>query len=357
MKPLHIGDLTARFPIIQGGMGVGVSLSGLAGAVAACGGVGIISAAQIGYREADFSRNPRKANIRALKAEICRARELSKEGGGLIGVNIMVAMRFYEEYVRTAAEAGADLIVSGAGLPVDLPRFVEGTKVRIAPIVSSLRALSVIWKLWERRGKRQPDLVVIEGPRAGGHLGFSPEDLAHPEELAYDQKIREMVAFVREKEKSGKNPVPVVTAGGIYDRADVEQALSLGVDGVQVATRFVTTWECDASPAYKQAYLDAKKEDIVITASPVGMPGRAIRNSFIEQPSHPVGACYQCLAQCKPREIPYCITEALVQAVEGNTNQGLLFCGDNAWRATKIEHVGEVMADLTGRVFQGKTNV
>ena len=344
MKTLIIGYLTARIPIIQGGMGVGVSLSGLAGAVAACGGVGIISAAQIGYREPDFAQNPLRANVRALKAEICRARELSKGGGGLIGVNIMVAMRFYEEYVRAAVEAGADLIVSGAGLPVDLPRLVEGTRIRIAPIVSSLRALSVLWRLWERRGNRRPDLVVIEGPRAGGHLGFSPEELACPEKLAYDKQIREMVSFVREREPS----LPVVAAGGIYHRADVEQAFSLGVDGVQVATRFVTTWECDASPAYKQAYLDAKKEDIVITASPVGMPGRAIRNAFLREPSHPVKACYQCLAHCKPKEIPYCITDALIQAVKGNTDQGLLFCGDNAWQATKIEHVSQVMEELAG---------
>ena len=198
IKPLSIGNLTAKIPVIQGGMGVGVSLSNLAGAVASCGGIGIISTAQIGYREPDFYRNPFQANFRALAAEIRRAKE--KAGNGIIGVNIMVATRRYADYVREAVKAGADLIISGAGLPTELPELVKGTSTKIAPIISNLKGAKVILKYWEKKHSRIPDLLVVEGPMAGGHLGFSAEELDHyaEEPRDYERELCDIIAFVRE---------------------------------------------------------------------------------------------------------------------------------------------------------------
>lgn len=348
IEPLVIGDLIAKIPVIQGGMGVGVSLSGLAGAVALEGGVGIISTAQIGYRESDFDGHPIEANLRAIKTEIEKAKKKAKEG--IIGVNIMVATRRYEDYVKAAVQAGADLIISGAGLPMTLPELVKSAKTKIAPIVSSVKSAKVICRYWLKKYDRLPDLVVIEGPKAGGHLGFSNEQLENIEALSYDTEIRHIIeevdGFAKEQ---GKEEIPVVVAGGIYTREDLEHALSLGAKGVQIATRFVTTPECDASEAYKQAYLDAGKEDIVIVKSPVGMPGRAINNPFIQRTKEgriPHGKCHLCVQTCKPEETPYCITDALVNAVKGDVDNGLIFCGENAWRAAKMETVHDIMQEF-----------
>lgn len=348
-KPLKIGNLIAKIPVIQGGMGVGVSLSRLAGNVASCGGVGVISTAQIGWREPDFYKNPMEANFRAIGKEIQKAREIAK-GAGILAVNIMVATQKYEEYVKKAVEAGIDLIISGAGLPVDLPKYVGGTKTKIAPIVSSLKSLKVICKMWDRRYHRMPDLVVIEGPKAGGHLGFSKEELESFTPQIYDEVIRDIIGEVKNYEQKYDCTIPVAVAGGIFDRADMDHALELGADAVQMATRFVATEECDASDAFKQAYIDAKKEDICIVKSPVGMPGRAIRNPFVEKTSKekmPIEHCYHCISVCKPAQIPYCITNALVQAVEGNVDNGLIFCGDNVWRCEKIEKVSDIMLEFS----------
>ena len=343
VSELRIGDLCPRVPVIQGGMGVGVSLSGLAGAVAAEGGVGVISTAQIGYRDPDFARNPIECNLKAVGEEIQKAR--SKAAGGVIGVNIMVATRRYEDYVRAAAAVGVDLIISGAGLPMTLPELAGSAK--IAPIVSSQKALRVIAKHWKKKYDRKPDLVVIEGPLAGGHLGFSKEDIEAytvTGEKDYDAEIRDIIALADELE------VPVVVAGGVYERSDLDHYLAMGAKGVQLATRFVTTRECDASDAYKQAYLDAKKEDIVIVKSPVGMPGRAIHNAFLDKVQAGerfMRGCRQCIITCKPDTAPYCITEALINAVEGNLDEGLIFCGSNAYRADHIETVADIMEEFS----------
>ena len=342
-----IGDLTAKIPVIQGGMGVGISLSRLAGSVAACGGVGVISTAQIGWREPDFREHPFEANYRAIGKEIQKAREIAK--GGIIGVNIMVATQRYEEYVKTAVKAGVDLIISGAGLPIDLPKYVEGTKTKITPIVSSLKSLNVICRMWERKYKKAPDLVVIEGPKAGGHLGFSREELDTFTDESYDGVIRSIIDKVKEYGEKFSKKIPVVVAGGIYDRADMDHALSLGADGVQMGTRFVTTEECDAAPEYKQAYIRAEKEDICIVQSPVGMPGRAIKNAFMDRVKTEkcrIEHCYHCIVTCRPAEIPYCITQALVNAAEGRVEDALLFCGSNACRSHKIEKVEDIMKEL-----------
>lgn len=367
IKPLVIGDFIIEKPVIQGGMGVGISLHCLAGAVAEAGGLGIISTAQIGFREPDFRDHPLKANLRAIGTELRKARDTAPKG--VIGFNIMVATKQYDQYVKAAVRAGADIIISGAGLPVSLPEYVAeaeaetgSTHTKIAPIVSTAKSASVILKLWDRRYHRIPDLVVIEGPLAGGHLGFSREQLsqygADTEDVAhtyrredYDKEVREIIKVVKSYEEKYGSGIPVVTAGGIYSREDVEHQLSLGADGVQVATRFVTTRECDAPECYKQAYIQARQQDIVITKSPVGMPGRAIVNPFLKEASAgriPPERCFQCLEKCDPSVTPYCITTALVNAASGDLNHGLLFCGSNAFRAERIETVEEVMEELSG---------
>ena len=347
-KPLNIGELTARIPLVQGGMGVGISLSGLAAAVANVGGVGLISTAQIGFREPTWDSNPLESNLKALAEELKKARALSPKG--ILGFNIMVATKRYEEYVRAAVKAGAEIIVSGAGLPVDLPKYVEGFKTKIAPIVSSVKAAALICKLWDRRYQRVPDMVIVEGPKAGGHLGFTAEDAANMTQEDFDKEIVNIIEEVKNCARKHGCEIPVVVAGGVYSREDVHHVLeNLGADGVQVSTRFVTTEECDAPQVYKEAYLNAKEADIVITQSPVGMPGRAISNRFLQNKgAAKIEKCHQCLEKCNPEKIPYCITDALVNAARGKLDDALLFCGSNAWKSKKIETVHEVVEDLFG---------
>ena len=278
---LKIGKKYTKLPLIQGGMGIGISLGGLAGAVAAEGGAGVISAAQIGFREPDFDEEPLTANLRAIHKEVEKARALSKEG--VIGMNIMTAMNGYESYVREAVKAGVDFIVSGAGLPVDLPAYTEGIDTAIAPIVSTEKSASVILKYWDKKYKKIPDLLIVEGPKAGGHLGFTKEQLEFFTENKYKEEIGAILRLVKTYEEKYGEKIPVILAGGIDSREKAEEAFSIGADGIQVATRFVTTKECDAASEYKEAYVKAKKEDICIVKSPVGMPGRAIHNAFLEK--------------------------------------------------------------------------
>lgn len=360
LKPLVVGELTAKYPIIQGGMGVGISLSSLAGAVAKAGGIGLISTAQIGFKSPDFLKAPLEENLRAIKTEFDKARKIAPNG--IIGFNIMVATTSYALYVKEAVKAGADIIISGAGLPVNLPELVKGAKTKIAPIVSTAKSAMVICKLWDRKYKKVPDLVVIEGPLAGGHLGFTREQLAEygadTKNVAqtyrkdkYDKEIIDIIKIVKGYEEKYHQHIPVVVAGGIFSREDVEHAIELGADGVQVGTRFVTTVECDAPDCYKQAYIDAGQEDIIITKSPVGMPGRAIKNPFLEEVADhrlKVKHCYLCLEHCNPATTPYCITKALSNAAEGDLEHALIFCGSNACQCNKIETVEEVIKDLVG---------
>lgn len=347
MKPLIIGDLIARIPIIQGGMGVGVSRSKLAGAVAREGGIGILSTAQIGYDEPDFDKHQIDTNLKAIKKHLNLAKESSD--GGIVGVNIMVATKQYDRYVKAACEGGADVIISGAGLPVSLPEFVKGFKTKIAPIVSSIKAISVILKMWDRKYKTTADFIVIEGPLAGGHLGFSKEQLDHIEELDYDSEIKGIIEFKKEYEEKYNRTIPVVVAGGIFDQEDIKHAMELGADGVQISTRFVATQECDASQEYKNAYINAKKDDVKIVISPVGMPGRAIMNPFLKavgEKKTAITKCFNCLEHCNPKETPYCITKALINAVEGNLKEGLIFCGENVHRIQEMTTVKELFAEL-----------
>ncbi len=348
MKNLKIGNKLTRVPLIQGGMGVGVSLGRLAGSVAKEGGIGIISSAQIGYREKDFDEDPAKANLRAIGTEMRRARSISPDG--IIGYNVMTALKEHAAHIKAAVKAGADIIVSGAGLPVDLPALTEGSNTKIAPIVSTDKSANVILKYWDRKYKRTADLVVIEGPQAGGHLGFKTEELAGYTQETYSEEIRRIIRTVKKYSDKYGVDIPVVVAGGIYDSSDVKRVMELGADGVQVATRFVTTEECDADIRYKEAYIKASREDIAIVKSPVGMPGRAILNPLMRRVADgvkiPHSPCHRCLEKCRPADIPYCITDGLIHAVKGNIEEGLLFCGAKAWRAQKIDTVREAVREL-----------
>lgn len=368
IRPLKIGDKIAKLPIIQGGMGVGVSRSSLAGAVAAAGGVGIISTAQIGYDEDNFEQDQQGCNRRAIHKHIRRAKEIATDAlgkcSGLVGVNVMVALKHYREHVKEAVAAGADVVICGAGLPLDLPELVEGSDTKIAPVVSGVRACKLILRQWAKKYHRTADFIVVEGPEAGGHLGFHMDDLEkfgfagengqqENPRAVMDKEIRDIVSFKEEYENEFGCHIPVVAGGGIFDYSDVEHTLKLGAEGVQVASRFVTTYECDASEAYKQAYLNAKEEDIRIIKSPVGLPGRALYNNFVkraQEGAYKVKKCYQCLAKCNPSEVPYCITKALVDAVRGDTENGLVFCGANAGRIHEMMSVQELMDELTGVV-------
>lgn len=347
LPSLKIGELTAAVPIIQGGMGIGVSLSGLASSVANEGGIGVISAAQVGFRESDFEANVNEANIRGLRKEIEEARRISKTG--ILGVNILVAMKNYKEMVMTAVEEGIDLIISGAGLPLDLPSIVQGSKAKIAPIVSSGRAAALISKAWDRKFSRIPDLVIVEGPEAGGHLGFSEEQLNVQKKIDLGDIVKDVLEALRPLEEKYKKIIPVAAAGGIYTGRDIAKYLKIGAAGVQMATRFVATEECDAHLEYKKAYINSNQENIQIVQSPLGLPGRAVRNKFIEMVESgntKIKKCYNCIKNCEPKTAPYCITKALIEAVRGNIDEGLIFTGSNAYLVNRIVTVKELISQL-----------
>lgn len=342
LKKLQIGHLKPQLPIIQGGMDVGISLHNLAGHVSKAGGIGIISCAQIGFKEPDFLTNTLGANLRALGTEIAKARAIAPHG--VLGINLMVALKNYGEMARKAVEEKIDLIISGAGLPLDLPAFTKGSNTKIAPIVSSGRAASIICKMWDRKHQYAPDCIVIEGPLAGGHLGFSPEAVVENQDVL--EILEDVKKVIPEYEEKYNKTIPLIVAGGIYTAEDVARALQAGADGVQMGTRFVTTHECDASPIYKEAYITCQKEDIGIIKSPVGLPGRAILNTFIQNTPGNTACYYHCIDKCKFTEIPYCISKALIAAATGDLSNALLFCGSNAYKATKLEHIADIFEEL-----------
>ena len=352
MQGIRVGNKVSKYPIIQGGMGVGVSLHNLAGNVSKEGGIGVISTADIGYQEEDFYQNPMKANLRAIGKEIKMARDIAGDDK-ILGVNIMVALRNYAEIVKECVKQKIDLIISGAGIPKDLPQYVKGTCTKIAPIVSSLRCCKLIVKHWMSKYDYVPDMIVIEGPEAGGHLGFKEDELTEENKPKLEDITVEVVNYIKEVEKETSKEIPVISAGGIWDGKDIRKFLDLGADGVQMATRFVATDECDASDAFKQAYVNAKKEDIKIIKSPVGMPGRAINNEFIkntkkEKPK--IDKCYNCIKTCNVATTPYCITKALINAVKGNMKDALVFCGSNVDKVKKIVSVHKLMNELVSEM-------
>lgn len=348
MKGIKIGQKESKYPIIQGGMGVGVSMHNLAGNVSKEGGIGIISTADIGYLEEDFEKNPRMANLRAIGKEIKKAREIAGNDK-ILGVNIMVAMKNYSEIVKECVKQKIDLIVSGAGIPKELPEYVKGSNTKIAPIVSSLRCCKLIVSHWIKKYQYVPDMIVIEGPEAGGHLGFKREELEENTKPKLEDITTEVVEYVKEVEKETGKEIPVISAGGIWDGKDIKRFLELGASGVQMATRFVATNECDASIEFKKAYINAKEEDIKIIKSPVGMPGRAINNSFIqrvEKEKSKIQRCYQCIKTCNVVDTPYCITKALINSVKGKVEEGLIFCGSNVSKIKEIVSVHDLMQEL-----------
>jgi len=351
MPELRIGNLRTRMPVIQGGMGVGISLSGLASAVASAGGIGVISSAGIGMLEPDFKTNLREANKRALRKEIQKARESTK---GIIGVNIMVALTDYDDLVETSGDEGVDMLFIGAGLPLRfsknlLPDKLKRMHTKIVPIVSSGRAAEIIFQYWGKKYNHVPDGIVVEGPLAGGHLGFKKEQITHSD-YTLENLLPDVISVAKTYEHSFEKHIPVIAAGGIFTGADIHEYLQLGVHGVQLATRFVATHECDADIKFKQSYVQAEKDDLILIDSPVGLPGRAIRNTFLTDVSagvkKPFKCPWKCLRTCNFQEAPYCIALALTHAKRGKLEDGFAFAGANAYRIDRIISVEELFETL-----------
>lgn len=343
---MKINKRHIEIPIIQGGMGVGISLGRLAGSVAKEGAIGVISAAQPGYNKLYFKQNPLLANCEAIKEEIAKAKSIA-EGNGMIAMNIMVAGYHYQELVETSIEAGIDAIISGAGIPLDLPKYTKDSNVLIAPIVSSGRALQVLMKAWKKRYQRSPDFIVCEGPLAGGHLGFTKESLSDGSATSLEEILSEVQEVLKEYDEID---IPIFVGGGIYDGRDIAYFQSLGATGVQMGTRFITTVECDADVNFKNMFLKEQNKEITLVISPAKLPGRAFKtnymNGVMEHGSQPVKHCYRCLQKCNPSTTPYCISEALIEAVKGNVEDGLVFTGANGGRANKIDTVKECIQEL-----------
>lgn len=344
---LRFGDVVAKVPIVQGGMGVGISLSGLSAAVANQGGVGVISAAMIGMSEPDLAKNYTEANIRALQREIRKAKEMTK---GILGVNIMVALSNFADLVRTSIQEKIDVIFSGAGLPFDLPKYLtEDSHTKLVPIVSSGRAAAIMCRKWLSKFNYLPDGFVVEGPLAGGHLGFKAEQLDDPE-YQLENLVPQVIDAVKPFEQEHGRAIPVIAAGGIFSGADICKYLRLGAAGVQLGTRFVATHECDADLAFKQAFVDAKEGDVTVIKSPVGMPGRALKNQFLadveEGKRKPYKCPYHCIVTCDVKKSPYCIAQALSNAKKGRLNLGFAFAGQTAHRVTELLSVKELMESL-----------
>ena len=319
MKTLTIGDLKARIPIIQGGMGVGISLSGLASAVANEGGIGVISAAGLGllYKKLSPSNYTEAGNL-GLAEEIRKAREKAK---GIIGVNVMVALSDFAELVKTSIAEKVDIIFSGAGLPLDLPSFLKKDSVtKLVPIVSSARAVRIICEKWKNNYDYLPDAVVLEGPKAGGHLGYKENQL-EDQHFSLEELLPQVVEEVSHFEQKYDKKIPVIAAGGIYTGEDI-----------------------------KRTYIQAEEKDIEIIKSPVGMPGRAIHCSFLEKVKagikQPKACPFNCIKTCDISRSPYCIVTALYNAFKGNFENGYAFAGSNAWRANKITSVRETITEL-----------
>lgn len=353
MKSFNIGDLKIRVPIIQGGMGIGVSLSGLASAVANMGGIGVISSVAIGLIDNKGSTNYRQNNIESLRQEIRKARDLTK---GVLGVNIMSVLSDFSDMVKTAIDEKIDIIFAGAGLPLDLPGYLgKGVKTKLIPIVSSGRAASIISMKWKQNYDYLPDAIVVEGPLAGGHLGFKAESLTS-ESNSLEKILSDVLQVTRDLRKKYKVSIPVIAAGGIYTGNDILNIMRKGASGVQMGTRFVATKECDASADFKQAFIEAEEKNIQIIKSPVGLPGRTIFNNFLKEAyegkRRPVSCNYRCIKTCNPKTTLYCIAKALHSAYQGNLADGFAFSGSNAALVKRISTVKKVFEDVKKEYLQ-----
>jgi NAD(P)H-dependent flavin oxidoreductase YrpB (nitropropane dioxygenase family) len=283
----------------------------------------------------------------ALEREIRQAKCASN---GIIAVNFMGVISNVDDLIKTAIREGIKIIVYGAGLPAKLPVLIEDRSINLVPIVSSARVAEFILRTWNKRYERIPDAIILEGPLAGGHLGFSEEQLDQPEKYSLDNLLPEILETIKPYEDRYGKKIPVIAAGGIFDGKDIARMLTLGASGVQMATRFVCTVECDVSQEFKQSYLDVKEEDIVIIKSPVGMPGRAIQNKFLDdleiKGKLKIKCPYRCLTACKVSDARYCIAQALINSYFGDVDHGLIFCGQNAYRIDRIVTVKELISDL-----------
>jgi nitronate monooxygenase len=346
---LQIGDLKICPPIIQGGMGVRVSGANLASAVANEGCAGIIASVGLGGFEDVSASKFVEINNEGLRTAIRKARALSN---GIIGVNVMVVLSNYEELIGVCVEEKVDLIICGSGLPLDLPRMTEGSNIKLVPIVSSARAFSIIYKKWKQNYNKVPDAVLLEGPMAGGHLGFSYNDIINNTTRTLEELVKELVDYVDTLEEK----IPVIAAGGIFDGQDIAKFLKIGASGVQMATRFVCTTECDVHDDFKQAYITSKKEDIGIINSPVGLPGRVIQNEFTRRvfkgETIPFKCPHHCLRSCNPRTAPYCIAKVLTEASKGKLLDSFVFAGANAYRCTEIVSVKTLIDELSKELME-----
>lgn len=362
MNVLNIGGLKVSLPIIQGGMGVCVSLSGLASAVANQGGIGIISAVNIGMLEPGYRKHFRKSNKIALQKEIRKARVKTD---GVIGVNIMMAISDFDDMLITAVEEEIDVVIIGAGLPLKIPSILGSTvfaqtRTKFIPKISSARAAKLIFKHWSDKYDRVPDAVVVEGSLAGGHLGFKRKDIENPTSSLNDI-IKETVDEIAIFEQQYGIEIPVIAGGGIYTGKDMFEIMAAGAKGVKMGTRFVTTEECDVSDAFKQNYLKASKEDIVLIDSPVGLPGRVIVNDFVKSinkgEQKPVKCSWRCLKTCDYKKVPYCIADALFNAARGDFENGFSFAGSNAYLAERITSVKDTIEEIKAEYSSEKQRV
>ena len=346
LKPLKINGKEVKFPIIQGGMGIRISLSKLANACMNSGIVATISAAQVGFLRKNFKNDPLGENKIGLTEEIKKIRKENPDG--ILGVNLMHAINDYDKYASFLATQDIDFIISGAGLPVDLPEYIKDTKVKGAFITSSARAARLLLKSWDRRYQFMPDFIVCEGPLAGGHLGFSKEDFENGTVESLESIVKSTREIVAVYEEKYDIKIPIIAAGGIHDGHDMAKMLKVGADGVQIATRFIATPECDASDKYKEMIVNAKEEDIVRVESPAGLPGRAVRNFLtkaLETKRLKVNYCVNCLKTCKKVGIPYCITEQLGNSSNGD-NSGLIFTGAKAYLIEKMDTVDNIVKNI-----------
>lgn len=355
---IEIKNKFMSIPIIQGGMGVGISLGGLAGSVAACGGMGVISAANPGYRSEFFWQDPDRANREALEREILKAKEIAG-GCGMVAVNVMVAAKNFALCVKTAIAAGADAIISGAGLPTELPDLAAGADIALAPIVSSGKAARTICKLWDRNHGTCPDFVVVEGSEAGGHLGFKSEELQNSTAQSLGEILTSVLEEIEPFAKKYLKKIPVFAAGGIFCGEQIAEYMNAGAAGVQIGTPFIATHECDAAESYKQAVIDA--EHSVLVKSPVGMPGRALHSTLIQKLERdgkiPITRCIDCLHPCNPATAPYCISRALISAAEGNLEEGLIFSGAQVGRIHEKVHAKDLIARLMAETAEAEKNI
>jgi NAD(P)H-dependent flavin oxidoreductase YrpB (nitropropane dioxygenase family) len=355
LQDLKIGNIVINPPIIQGGMGVRISKSSLASAVSNTGALGVIASVGLGDEKAS-EKDYINSSKEALRKEIKKAKKLTK---GYLGVNIMIALTNYNSLAKVCVDEGVDIIFSGAGLPIKLPEFLINSDVKFVPIISSPRAIEIICKSWLKRYGKVPDAFVLEGPDAGGHLGFSLEELQATEKDTLEKLFISAKQIVKKFENISKKHIPIILAGGIFTGQDIAKYLKLGADGVQMATRFVCTKECDAHLNYKKQFLNAKKEDIILIKSPVGLMGRVIKNNFVERICNgekiDFDCHYQCLKHCDSKKVHYCIADALTNASRGNFEMGFAMCGLNAYRINKIVSVNQLIRDLTEEALSSFT--